>query len=59
MVNLRVNLETERDAILGLGFHIGINGCSLKTDENLKVAAGIPADRYVEENIYSRFPISL
>ena len=37
--------EAERDAILGLGFHIGINGCSLKTEENLKVVAGIPADR--------------
>jgi len=41
--------EAERDAILGLGFHIGINGCSLKTEENLKVVAGIPADRLMLE----------
>ena len=36
----------ERDAIFGLGFHFGINGYTLKTEENIKVVAGIPADRW-------------
>ena len=28
--------EEERDKILELGLFIGVNGCSLKTEENLK-----------------------
>jgi len=39
----------ERDALLALGLHIGINGCSLKTEANLAVAAGVPADRLLLE----------
>ncbi|GKT33000.1 TatD family like protein, partial [Aduncisulcus paluster] len=35
----------ERDAILKLGFDIGVNGCSLKTEENLRVVRDIPLDR--------------
>jgi TatD DNase family protein len=35
----------ERDALLALGFDIGLNGCSLKTAENHEVAAGVPLDR--------------
>lgn len=41
--------EEERDSILQLGFYIGINGCSLKTQENLNVMAGIPTDRLMIE----------
>ena len=29
--------------------HAGINGCSLKTEENLQVVAQLPADRLVLE----------
>ena len=35
----------ERDKILDLGLYIGINGCSLKKEDNLKVVCGIPDDR--------------
>jgi len=39
----------ERDALLALGLHIGINGCSLKTEANLVVAGGVPGDRLLIE----------
>ena len=35
----------ELDALLGLGLHIGVNGCSLRTADNLAVAAAVPAER--------------
>ncbi|KAI9805488.1 MAG: hypothetical protein M1825_000739 [Sarcosagium campestre] len=35
----------EMKRILSLGFHIGVNGCSMKTAENLEVVKEIPLDR--------------
>lgn len=35
----------ECEALLALGLHIGLNGCSLKTQENLAVASQVPLDR--------------
>jgi TatD DNase family protein len=34
----------EMHALVDLGFFIGINGCSLRTEENLKVASEIPEE---------------
>ncbi|KAL8950949.1 MAG: hypothetical protein Q9222_003039 [Ikaeria aurantiellina] len=35
----------ELQELVDLGFHIGINGCSLKTEENLEVVKAVPLDR--------------
>ena len=35
--------------LMSLGLHIGINGCSLKTPENLQVVSQIPLDKLVLE----------
>ncbi|CCH42027.1 putative deoxyribonuclease [Wickerhamomyces ciferrii] len=41
--------EDELKKLLDLGFYIGVNGCSLKTEENLKVVSQIPLDRLMIE----------
>src|SRR2546422_7082557 len=39
----------EAKEFLRLGLYIGINGCSLKTEANLEVAAKLPNDRIMIE----------
>ncbi|KAK9469780.1 hypothetical protein V1512DRAFT_257004 [Lipomyces arxii] len=39
----------EMKSLVALGFSIGINGCSLKTDENLEVVKEIPLDKVMLE----------
>ncbi|RLV91873.1 Deoxyribonuclease Tat-D [Spathaspora sp. JA1] len=41
--------EEELTKLLQLGFYIGINGCSLKTEDNIKVAAKIPINKLLIE----------
>ena len=35
--------------LVELGLYIGVNGCSLKDDQNMKVASQIPLDRLMIE----------
>lgn len=32
-----------------MGFHVSVNGCSLKTEDNLETAKAIPLDRIMLE----------
>ncbi|VDK35252.1 unnamed protein product [Taenia asiatica] len=41
--------EEQAKAIIDLGFHIGFNGCSLKTKRNLEVVASIPSEKILLE----------
>lgn len=49
VVHLFTGTKDELDRILELGFYVGVNGCSLKTPENLEVARLIPMDRLLIE----------
>ena len=39
----------EAEELLDLGLYIGINGCSMKTDQNLSVVESLPLDRIMLE----------
>lgn len=39
----------EAAELIELGFYIGVNGCSLRTDQNIEVIKTIPLDRIVAE----------
>lgn len=41
--------ESDLNCILSLGLSIGINGCSLKSEQNLEVAKKIPSDKLLIE----------
>ena len=41
--------EEELNQLLDLGFYIGLNGCSLRTEENLAVARKVPLERLLLE----------
>ena len=41
--------EEELHALLAMDLYIGVNGCSLKTKENLEIAKQVPLDRIMLE----------
>ena len=41
---------TELKSILDMGLYIGVNGCSLKTKENINVVKEIPLDKIMLES---------
>ncbi|XP_074042324.1 deoxyribonuclease TATDN1 isoform X2 [Leptinotarsa decemlineata] len=41
--------EKEAKMFIDLGFYIGLNGCSLKTEENLKTVQSLPSDKILLE----------
>ena len=44
--------QTELDKILEMDLFVGVNGCSLKTEENLEVVKNIPLDKLLLETGY-------
>ena len=50
----------EMERMVSLGLDIGINGCSLKTEENLEVVKAMPLDRIQIETDgpWVRFPMA-
>lgn len=49
MVHSFTGSEEEMKALVDLDLFIGVNGCSLKTKENLDVVRAIPEDRIMIE----------
>jgi len=50
--------EEELNALLEMGLYIGVNGCSLKTLDNIEIVKKIPLDRIMlESKITSRFAL--
>lgn len=45
LVHSFTGTETEMKALVELGFDIGVNGCSMKTEENIAVVKEIPLER--------------
>lgn len=41
--------QAEMEELVSMGLYIGVNGCSLKTPENVAVAKAIPLDRLMLE----------
>jgi len=35
----------EMQRLVGMGFHVGVNGCSMKTEGNAEVVRAIPLER--------------
>ena len=42
--------EEELNALLEMGLYIGVNGCSLKTPENVEIVKKIPLNRIMLES---------
>ena len=45
LVHSFTGTRTEMESLVSLGLDVGVNGCSLKTEENIEVVKAIPLDR--------------